>query len=409
MRRPWVVPVGTAAVLLAACASGPAGSDSSAPASSQPSTSGSVAACPATAQPDRPGDPTQARPALRDPFLLAALDPTRPRIVVGETGLVPEGAGRSTLQSTWGFDVCTNAWTEVGEASLPAPQDRPALGQFVSDAGAGVVLGLPFGLTPVWSFDPSGDAWSEAASTGGGSEAWPLVVYDPDSGRLLAFDPNALGASGASGVAAYDRQSRAWTDVELADSAAEVPGVRMAQYDVAYDSAARRLILVITPEGASDDPAETWAFDPAARTWTRGQDVPRSLPQGYPTAGWAMAFDPESGRTWLFADTAMLGYDAQAEAWTAADRDAGWPSSMMLGDVEVDPMARIVSTMVLDRVNGRLVVVAGRVRPVGDPAGGSTSEASLLATDDVWAFQPDTNTWTMLLAPSDAPASYGPG
>jgi hypothetical protein len=33
----------------------------------------------------------------------------------------------------------------------------------------------------------------------------------------------------------------------------------------------------------------------------------------------------------------------------------------------------------------------------------------MLATDDVWAYDAAANTWTMLLAPSETPASFGPG
>jgi hypothetical protein len=169
------------------------------------------------------------------------------------------------------------------------------------------------------------------------------------------------------------------------------------------------LILMITPEGSATRPGKTWAFDPRTATWTRGADIPATLEGGYPAGGWATAFDPGTARTWLFADTAMLGYDARADDWVVAERDAGWPESMMIGGVEVDPIARSVDSMVLDPVNRRFVVFGGFVRPVGDAVGGFVEEGSMLATDDVWAYDPAANTWTMLLAPSDAPASFGPG
>ena len=105
----------------------------------------------------------------------------------------------------------------------------------------------------------------------------------------------------------------------------------------------------------------------------------------------------------------MLGYSAADDDWVVAHRGAGWPDSMMLGGVEADPTARVVSTMVPDPANGRLVVIGGKVRRVADPVGGFVWEGDLLATDDVWAYEPATNTWTMLLPPSGAPASYGPG
>jgi hypothetical protein len=81
----------------------------------------------------------------------------------------------------------------------------------------------------------------------------------------------------------------------------------------------------------------------------------------------------------------------------------------MLGDAAVDPVARSVSTMVVDQANGRLIVISGRVREAGGTAGGFVAESAWLPTDDVWAYHPATNTWTLLLGPSAAPASYGPG
>lgn len=410
MRKLWVL-LGVA-TLLAGCGSGsdePPASESGQP-STSPSETTSALSCPAGSV-DQPGDPTQPRPALQDWDLLAAADPTRPRIVVGETGFVPEGAGMPTLQSTWAFDVCTNTWSELSDASLPPPDQRPALAQLVTDPRAGVVLGLPFWWTPVWTFDPATDSWSAPEGDRSGFETWPDAVYDSAGDRLLAFDAWGLTGPGAkdSGVRAYDPESRAWTELELADPAQEKPKFTPEfDYDVAFDSAAGRLVLAVTTSG-SDEPAQTWVFDPVARSWSRGAEVPQALADGYPSEGWATTFDPATSRTWWFADTAMLGYSGIDDDWAVAARDAGWPDSMMLGGVEADPTARVVSTMVPDPANGRLVVIGGKVRRVDDPVGGFVWEGDLLATDDVWAYDPSANTWTMLLAPSGAPASYGPG
>ena len=410
------VTAGLAAVLavtaLGACG-GDGGDGQVATPSSTPSPSRAPTslACPADSAPDQPGDPTQPRPALPEPNLLAAMDPTQPRIVVGETGFVPEGAGMPTLQSTWAFDVCTNAWTELSDASLPAPDQRPALAQMVTDPVAEVVRGLLVWWTPIWTFDPATDSWSAPDGERSGFESLPNAVFDSERNRLLAFDPWGLTGTGEkdSGVRAYDTASGAWSELELADPAQEKPTFTPEfTYDVAFDSAAGRLVLVVTQPGTAV-PARTWVFDATAGTWTRGADAPLPLEDGYPSEGWATAFDPATERTWWFADTAMLGYSATDDDWVVAERDAGWPESMMLGDVEVDPTARIVKTMVLDPVNGRLMVIGGKVRRADDPVGGFVWEGDLLATDDVWAYEPATNTWTMLLAPSGAPASYGPG
>jgi hypothetical protein len=345
------------------------------------------------------------------------MEPAGTGIVVGETGFVPAGSGAATQQGTWTFDLCTNTWTELADVTWTEPVDDalPATDQLVTHPGAGVILGIPTWWTPVWSYDPGARTWTSIPSTGGGSEAWPNAVYDRDSDRLLAFDPNVLVSAavvddpGATGVLAYDLDQRAWTELKALEPQEDLPKVLMDQYDLAYDSTARRLILVITPGPDTGKPGRTWRFDPVGRTWSKGADIPDTLANGYPSTGWATAFDPVTERTWLFADTAMLGYDASADDWVVTERDAGWPESMALGDEAVDPTARVVSTMVLDPVNDRIVVIGGEVRPGGQPPGGWIGEGALLTTDDVWAYQPATNTWTMLLAPSQNPASYGPG
>lgn len=146
MRKFWVL--GGMAALLAGCRSqsdGTSASESGQP-SSSPSQTLSALSCPAGSA-DQPGDPTQPRPALGDRYLLAAMDPTGPRIIVGETGFVPEGAGAASLLTTWAFDVCTNTWTEL-DHTWPALEERPAVEQLVSDPGAGVVRGIPVWWTP---------------------------------------------------------------------------------------------------------------------------------------------------------------------------------------------------------------------------------------------------------------------
>jgi hypothetical protein len=406
-----------AAALLTACGTAPepAGTSSAAPTPSGPSPSAPVAGCPPGSTPDQPGDADQPRPALRDWYLLAAPDPSGPRIIAGETGFVPEGSGTATLLSMWAFDLCRNAWTELDDVALPPTGSSAPIGQLVTDQGAGRVLGLVGGLAPVWSYDPGAATWSAVEVSGGGSdEAWPMAAYDPDGDRLLAFDGNLIVAgaatgTSASGVLSLDLADGAWTGLELVDPEAPVPRTSMAQYAVAYDSAARRLVLVVVGGDAPAAVARTWTFDPRARTWSRGADVPRTLPGGYPDNGFALAFDPTTARTWAFGDTAMLGYDATADDWVVAERDGGWPGTTMLGDAAVDPVARSVSTMVVDQANGRLIVISGRVREAGGTAGGFVAESAWLPTDDVWAYHPATNTWTLLLGPSAAPASYGPG
>jgi hypothetical protein len=172
----------------------------------------------------------------------------------------------------------------------------------------------------------------------------------------------------------------------------------MGQVVAAYDTVARRLILILTNTGDLEQTGETWAFDPAEGTWEQGAPVPNTLPGGYP-AGWVAAFDPQQGRTVLFADTAVLAYDAAGDTWTTVERGPGWPTGCTVAGVAVAPTARVGHQMVYDPISGHLVVLGGSVRPVGEPPGGLPDEEAPPA-DDVWAYHLASNTWTQLLAPS---------
>jgi hypothetical protein len=55
--------------------------------------------------------------------------------------------------------------------------------------------------------------------------------------------------------------------------------------------------------------------------------------------------------------------------------------------------------MVYDPIAGRMIVLGGSVRPVGEVPGGLSDEEAP-AVDDVWAYDLASNTWTQLLAPS---------
>ncbi|HEX6888715.1 MAG TPA: hypothetical protein VF143_11465, partial [Candidatus Nanopelagicales bacterium] len=146
--------------LLAGCASGPGAPTATTPTSPAPSPTGATpgAGCPGSATSDHRGDAAQARPALRDWYQLAAMDPTAPRVLVGETGFV-DGSGQAALQSMWAFDVCTNAWTDLGDGSMPRGAGS-ALEQLVADTSAATVRGIPSWQSPVWTYDPTAGAWS---------------------------------------------------------------------------------------------------------------------------------------------------------------------------------------------------------------------------------------------------------
>ncbi len=401
--RALAAAVGTGVLLLSGCGSGPApvasGTGSATqPAGSVPPSATPVSGCPPGSGTEQPGPPDQARPDLGVMGVLAAMDTTAGRIVANGRQSVDD-AGASTPGSTWTFDVGTNTWVDQGAADTGAAAPVGLL-ELVYDEAADRTVGLPTGLAPVWAYDLAGNTWTQVDAEGGGSDWWPIVAYDPDRQQVLAWEHHGL--HGAM-VKALDLETGTWQVLYAQDQAsgAAPPGADaliMGQVVAAYDTVVHRLILILTNAGDLEQTGETWAFDPAEGTWEQGAPVPNTLPGGYP-AGWAAAFDPQQGRTVLFADTAVLAYDAAADTWTTVERGPGWPTGCTVAGVAVDPTARVGHEMVYDPITGRMIVLGGSVRPVGEPSGGLPDEEAP-AVDDVWAYHLASNTWTQLLAPS---------
>ena len=401
--RALAAAAGSGVLLLAGCGPGAApvasGTGSAtAPAGTVPPTPTPVSGCPSGSGTEQPGPPDQARPDLGVMGVLAAMDTTAGRIVAS-AGQSLDAAGASTTGSMWTFDVRTRTWVERGIADTGSGAPTGLL-KFVYDEAADRTVGLPTGLAPVWAYDLAANAWTEVDAEGGGSDWWPIVAYDPDRQQVLAWEHHGL--HGAM-VRALDREMGTWQVLYAQDQAsgAAPPGADaliMGQAVAAYDTAVHRLILILTNAGDLEQTGETWAFDPAEGIWEQGAPVPNTLPGGYP-AGWAAAFDPQQGKTVLFADTAVLAYDAAADTWTTVERGPGWPAGCTVAGVPVDPMARVGHQMVYDPDNQRMVVLGGSVRPVGE-APGSLPDEEAPGVDDVWAYQLASNTWTQLLAPS---------
>ena len=100
------------------------------------------------------------------------------------------------------------------------------------------------------------------------------MVYDPSTGQMIMFGgwrcPPALNDTWA-----YDPVANTWTNL---DPSGTLPEARYGRR-MAYDSSSRRVIMFggSVADGSKffDD---TWAYDPAANTWTElspGERCPR--------------------------------------------------------------------------------------------------------------------------------------
>lgn len=326
---------------------------------------GPAIACPPGSTPDEPGPAGQTRPRL-DRQTSVAFDRRAGRLVA------LAWPTETDAPTTWTFDVCTNAWTQM------APDRQPTQRlQLVYASDADLTIGVATAGT--WAYDLKADTWTEktAPPVSGAFR----IVYDPTTGHVLAW--------------ALDRApTRWWTyDVET-DTWTEIPqrgGNVPPQYEdwdnqlIAFDSAVDR-VTVYQPG--------TSRFDPNAGTWSTSSGPTPGVNTGYWASGGEIAFDEATRRTVVFSDGLVIAYDAAADTWEVlwdSTSGSGRHGGTFFRCCGTGPQARLGHMMVYDPLNERLVVLGGSYRTdltlVEDPG-------------DVWAFDPGTAEWLPLLAPT---------
>jgi N-acetylneuraminic acid mutarotase len=300
------------------------------------------------------------------------------------------GAGASaSLNDTWAYDPAANTWTELHPTgSLPSARwghavvCDPATGQVILFGGWDWSTGTVFNDT--WAYDPATNTWTDLQPAGSlpPARSGPMV-YDPVSGKVFMFggcadamDPSTY----LNDTWVYDPAANTWTELH---PTGDLPPARNGHMMV-YEPDSMQVIL-FGGAGASASLNDTWAYDPAANTWTELQ------PGGsLPPARWAhaMVSDPPTGKVILFGGCADVmdpssflndtwAYDPAANTWTELQ-----PSSDL-------PTARNGHSMVYDPTGGKMILFAGQ-------------DGELNALDDTWTYDPAGNTWTTSLAATTA-------
>ena len=164
-----------------------------------------------------------------------------------------------------------------------------------------------------------------------------------------------------------------------------------------FDASAGRIIL------NGDD--QTWTFEPRTGTWAKVEAYTPQLNFGYFPWGTEVAYDPTTRKTVVFADGELVTFDATTGVWTIAPHGKGWPPphrdppgvirqsdgpDTLHASIN-GPLARHGHALVHDPVNGRVLMVGGEFRS-GKDADNPWDEGT-----DVWAYDVDTNTWTMVV------------
>ena len=284
-----------------------------------------------------------------------------------------QGASSTTLMQSH------NTWANLNPTgTLPPARSTP----MVLDPSTGRLI--MFGgdhsdsdnLNDTWAYDPRTNTWSDLKPAGTVPDARgsPVMVYVPSIDKLIMF-----GGGNTSGILndtwTYDPKGNRWTKIS---PSGRPPDARWGA-SMAVDPASGKVIMFggatsLWPKGSPND---TWAYDPAANSWTNLHPSEPLPPARY---GAAMALSPSTGRLIVFGGVGGGGtlndvwaYDTAANIWTKLE-----PS----GDL---PHARYGPSMVYAPSLTKMIMFGGYASP--------TTPAIF---NDTWTYDPVANTWATL-------------
>jgi N-acetylneuraminic acid mutarotase len=326
----------------------------------------------------------------------------RPVLPVRVDDAVPSAALQHYLDLASGSVAVASAGTagepesepSVAEAKARRPR-RTVLALAISLAAVVAVAGLGLGLGLERGLDRGANlrqgAWTnlEPAEPLPAARCAQAMAYEPLSRRLIMFGGTNDATGDLDDIWAYDPTASTWSELK---PSGPVPSARSVSTWV-YVSNAKQLILCggVNEAGLLDD---TWAYDPAAGTWTELKPS-GTLPAARAWA--ASAYDSDTGKLIMFGggagafDANTITADFQLNDTWAYDPVANsWTELKPSGAI---PSGRYASMMAYDPSSRKMILF-----------GGMTPAARL---NDTWAYNPATNTWTELSPVGATPSPRG--
>ena len=272
------------------------------------------------------------------------------------------------LCDTWGYDRISNTWTQINTANTPSIRPNAACAY---DTGhGGLVLFGGYGDYAYWD-----ETWFCNSTTAGWTNeniapsyrGMSSMVYDDIHERFILFGGANWAGPFLNDTWTYDPASNVWTEKHPPKSPSYVTSYD--EYLLAFDSANG----VVVAYGSYDryTVACTWIYNLTADAWTYMNPSISPCQRG----GMAMAYDSKNKVTVLFGgatpstllnDTWM--YDYPTNTWTERK-----PNN--------SPPLRFGSTMVYDKNDGVMVLVAGY-------------DKTSAYVNETWTYNFTTNTWT---------------
>ena len=275
-----------------------------------------------------------------------------------------------------GASTC-NASAACVQAPTPVVDDGNACTQDSCDPGVGVAHATIPGC------GPTTDRWAPVVGRPGPRDG-AASAFDTTSNALILFGGENAGAS-LGDTWTLDGASGRWSVVYAGG-----PDARAAAA-VAFDSVRKRIVLFGgIARNASGDTflADTWEYDPAARTWAVRANASPPAARAYATA----LFDAARKRVVVFGGRGASGAADDGDLWEWDG--ATWARRAATGS----PLARSAAASVYDSARNRYVLFGGE--SVLSPSIG-------VALDDTWELDPGTATWTSVTPSQRPPARLG--
>ncbi len=295
------------------------------------------------------------------------------------------------LGDTWEWDPVAGKWTQVQPKIAPSARYGGAL-VWDSTRSRAVLFGgmekSQVGLPGIpkqdtWEWDPAAQTWTDRTITG--DKPTPrfghAMAYDPASGMVVLVGGWDIDSGfGLADVWQWDPNTGAWT-LRLTGSEPNLPQARLYA-SLVTDTARSRLDLVGGETAVSRD-GEIWELDPVAATFTDRTPTLGKWPP--PRQGFAMAFCPATGRTYVFGGTAD---DPDANIFF----DDLWEwdgTSWSQVQTDVRPAGRSGAAMAYDPLRKSLILFGGvNNSPVGI--------MEQLVLGDTWEWNSSTRKWSQL-------------
>jgi len=289
-------------------------------------------------------------------------------------GVIPGGPPYKFNDETWAYDVASNTWTNLRPASGPSLRgavdlvyDSNSDRIILFGGSTGATLQTALVLYDTWAYDFNTNTWTEMAK-GPGDHLGYRMAYDAESDRCILFGGMGYPSFKMyNDTWAYDFNSDTWTEMQPSTSP---PGRNY--HAMAYDAQADRVILFGGSDPQDKGIRDTWAYDFNTNTWQELERGEGESPSGrfYHT----LTYNTGADRTILFGGSwggnETWSYDYSTNTWTKLD-----PAE--------NPGRRTRHAMVYSTASDRAILFGG-------------GPAHLDYTDDTWAYDYNTNTWTDL-------------